>query len=148
MQIEGNRRAAASFAIGAWSGPAGWLCQAVVLLVFLTFGGGAATAQNGQRDPDRSIHDPALTNPPDANAQMQMREQKTKDQNYAAANAERKRQITDDSAKLLQLANELKLEVDKSTKDTLSITVIRKAMEIERLAHDVKEKMKLTVGSN
>jgi len=38
--------------------------------------------------------------------------------------------------------------VDKTTKDTLSLAVIRKADEIERLAHGVKEKMKLTVGAN
>ena len=53
-----------------------------------------------------------------------------------------------DSAHLLKLANELKKEVDKTDKDTLSIAVIRKADEIERLAHIVKEKMKVTVGSN
>jgi len=30
----------------------------------------------------------------------------------------------------------------------LSLNVIRRADEIERLAHNVKEKMKLTVGTN
>jgi hypothetical protein len=38
--------------------------------------------------------------------------------------------------------------VDKTSKDTLSLGVIRKAEEIERLAHAVKEKMKLTMGGN
>jgi hypothetical protein len=46
------------------------------------------------------------------------------------------------------MAAELKAEVDKTTKDTLSLNVIRKADEIERLAHNVKEKMKLTVGGS
>jgi hypothetical protein len=32
--------------------------------------------------------------------------------------------------------------VDKSTKDTLSLDVVKKADEIEKLAHSVKEKMK------
>jgi hypothetical protein len=36
--------------------------------------------------------------------------------------------------------------VDKTSKDTLSLDVIRRADEIERLAHIVKEKMKLSVG--
>jgi hypothetical protein len=36
--------------------------------------------------------------------------------------------------------------VDKTNKDMLSLNVIRKADEIEKLAHSVKEKMKLTVG--
>jgi hypothetical protein len=61
---------------------------------------------------------------------------------------ERRRQIADDSARLLKLATDLKAEVDKTTKDTLSLGVIRKADEIERLAHDVKEKMKLAQRSN
>jgi len=85
---------------------------------------------------------------PDANDQMRMREERTKTQNFEAANNERKRQIAEDSAKLLKLATELKAEVDKTTKDMLSLTVIRKADEIERLAHNVKDKMKLTVGAN
>ncbi len=52
------------------------------------------------------------------------------------------KQLADDTAKLLQLATELKTAVDKTTKDELSLEVIRKADEIERLAHDVKQRMK------
>jgi hypothetical protein len=69
-------------------------------------------------------------------------------QNFDAANAERRKQIADDSARLLKLATDLKTEVDKTTKDTLSLSVIRKADEIEKLAHGVKEKMKLSEGTN
>jgi hypothetical protein len=70
----------------------------------------------------------------------------TKDspKNFDAANDERRRQIAEDSGKLLKMATDLKAEVDKTTKDTLSLSVIRKADEIEKLAHNVKEKMKLT----
>jgi len=85
---------------------------------------------------------------PDPNAQKAMSDQQAKQKSYAAVNVERKKQIADDSAHLLKLAIDLKAEVDKTTKDTLSLTVIRKADEIERLAHSVKEKMKLTVGTN
>ena len=70
------------------------------------------------------------------------------DQDFSAANIERRKQIADDSAKLLKLATELKTEVDKTTKDTLSLSVIRKADEIERLAHEIKEKMKLSAGTH
>jgi hypothetical protein len=70
----------------------------------------------------------------------------TGQQNYDAANAERKKQIADDSARLVKLATDLKAEVDRTNKDTLSLNVIRKAEEIEKLAHTVKEKMKLTAG--
>jgi hypothetical protein len=91
-----------------------------------------------------------LTNPanvlPDANAQMESHEKSSKQQKYEAANAERKKQIADDSTKLLTMAMALKAEVDKTTKDTLSLNVIRKAEEIEKLARSVKEKMKLSVG--
>ncbi len=83
---------------------------------------------------------------PDANAQMESHEKSSKQQKYEAANAERKKQIADDSTKLLTMAMALKAEVDKTTKDTLSLNVIRKAEEIEKLAHSVKEKMKLSVG--
>jgi len=79
---------------------------------------------------------------------MEMREEQTKKQNFEAANLERKKQIAEDSAKLLKLATDLKTEIDKTNKDTLSLSVIRKAEEIERLAHIVKEKMKLTMGGS
>jgi len=89
-----------------------------------------------------------LTSPSDANAQMQIRDQQTRQQSFEAANAERKKQIADNSARLLKLATDLKAEVDKTTKDTLSLNVIRKADEIERLAHNVKGKMTLTERLN
>jgi hypothetical protein len=64
-----------------------------------------------------------------------------------AQNQLRQKQMTDDTAKLLQLANELKTEMDKSTKDTLSMNVVRKAEQIEKLAHSVREKMKASIGN-
>jgi hypothetical protein len=91
---------------------------------------------------------PEINHIPDANEQMKMNERQTQTKNMEAVNAERKRQLADESAKLLKLATDLKVEVDKTSKDTLSINVIRKADEIEKLAHDVKEKMKLTIGSS
>ncbi|HEV2646316.1 MAG TPA: hypothetical protein VGU46_08140 [Acidobacteriaceae bacterium] len=57
-------------------------------------------------------------------------------------NDSRQKQLILDTRRLLALANELKTAVDKSNKDTLSLDVIRKAEEIEKLAHSVKEKMK------
>jgi hypothetical protein len=114
------------------------------LLTIATLSGGAQGPPIPHPNP--SIHPPELTNPPDANAQMRMHEQQEKHRSFEAANAERKRQLADDSARLLKMATDLKAEVDKTDKDTLSLNVIRRADEIERLAHLVKEKMKLTVG--
>jgi hypothetical protein len=51
-------------------------------------------------------------------------------------------QLANDSARLLALAISLKAEVDKTNKDTLSLNVIRRADEIEKLAHTVREHMK------
>jgi hypothetical protein len=59
-------------------------------------------------------------------------------------NAERQKKLLADTERLLALANELKADMDKTSKDTLSLDVIRKADEIEKLAHSVKEKMKGT----
>ena len=57
-------------------------------------------------------------------------------------NKDRQKQLVADTQKLLALATELKTDVDKSNKDTLSMDVIKKADEIEKLAHSVKERMK------
>ncbi len=57
-------------------------------------------------------------------------------------NAKREQDLKKDTAKLLQLATELKHYVDKTNENTLSVEVIKKADEIEKLAHSVKEKMK------
>jgi hypothetical protein len=106
-------------------------------------------AVEGQQNRGQYPQLPPIANPmPDANQQMEMQDQQRKQQNFEAANIERKKQIADDSAKLLKLATDLKTEVDKTNKDMLSLSVIRKAGEIEKLAHTVKEKMKLTVGGS
>jgi hypothetical protein len=55
---------------------------------------------------------------------------------------ERRKKILSDTDRLLTLATELKADVDKSTKNELSLEVIRKAAEIEKLAHDVRERMR------
>lgn len=99
-------------------------------------------------NPDKPILSPAANRLPDANERMQMDQQQTRKDKFEAANAIRRKQISEDAAKLLELATELKSAVDKTDKDTLSIDVIRKADTIERLAKGVKEKMKLTVGAS
>ena len=59
----------------------------------------------------------------------------------------RKDQLAADSAKLVKLATELKSDVDKTTKDQLSIAVIKKADEVEKLARKVRDEMK-TIPAN
>jgi len=57
-------------------------------------------------------------------------------------NLARQQDIKKDTDKLLELATELKQYVDKTNQDILSMDVIKKADEIEKLAHSVREKMK------
>lgn len=58
------------------------------------------------------------------------------------AQTPQQKQLADDTAKLLTLANELKAELDASSKDTLSLSVIKKAEQVEKLAHQVRDEMK------
>jgi hypothetical protein len=58
------------------------------------------------------------------------------------ANLERQAALKTDADKLFKLATELKDSVEKSNENVLSLDVMKKAEEIEKLAHSVKEKMK------
>jgi TolA-binding protein len=58
------------------------------------------------------------------------------------ANQERQAALRKDTDKLLKLATELKEYVDKTNENMLSMDVVKKAEEIEKLAHSVKDKMK------
>lgn len=126
----------------------GLILAGALAVAVLACGVVGAQSSSAPVNPDRPYLLPEANRLPDVNQQMEMREQQNKAQNYAAANAERRKQIADDSARLLKLAADLRAEVDNTGKDTLSLNIIRRADEIERLAHDVKEKMKLTVGAN
>lgn len=58
------------------------------------------------------------------------------------ANTQRQADLKRDTEKLLKLSTELKEYVDKSNENVLSIEVVTKAEEIEKLAHSVKMKMR------
>ena len=59
-----------------------------------------------------------------------------------AMNDDRQKKLAADVDRLVALTNELKSSLDKTNKDELSVEVIRKASEIEKLAHDVQSRMK------
>ena len=69
-------------------------------------------------------------------------EEKWERQRNKARNEERQKNLMQDTDKLLRLATELKQYVDKTDENTLSLDVIKKAEEIEKLAKKVREKMK------
>ena len=74
-------------------------------------------------------------------AQKEMQERMARE-----ANKKRQQDIREETDKLFQLATELKAAVDKSNENLLSLDVVRKADEVEKLAKKVKEKMKESVG--
>ncbi len=119
----------------------------------LTLMAGACLAQGGSNGsdiqpgyhPEKDTAVTAVNQRPDPNRLMEMRKTRVQTQRFAAANAERKRQMSADSARLLQLAAALNLELEKTVETDLSLAV--KAEMIEKLARTVKEKMKLTMAA-
>jgi hypothetical protein len=87
-----------------------------------------------------------VNQPPDAVSQTEMRGRTPKAKNLTAVNLERRRQIAADTARLIKLAEDLKTQLESASNDALSMTLVNQAAEIEKLAHEVKEKMKLTLG--
>jgi hypothetical protein len=85
---------------------------------------------------------------PAAGAQSEPKESQAGKQSSSAISAGAKKPTVEESEMLLKLATGLKAEVDKTTQDTLSLTVVRKAAEIERLAHSVREKAKVAAAAN
>jgi len=73
-------------------------------------------------------------------------EQEMEDRRQKEANKQRQEEIRKDTEKLFQLATELKDAVDKTNEYVLSLDVVKKAEEVEKLAKRVKEKMKEGVG--
>ena len=69
--------------------------------------------------------------PPEIQRQMQKK-----------ANEQRQAEIKRDTDRLLKLSTELKEYVDKSNENVLSLDVMKKAEEIEKLARSVKNKMR------
>jgi hypothetical protein len=107
----------------------------------------AAQQLTNQAEPKPSVQGADANRMPDAIAIMRMRERQVTKAKFEAANAERKRQLDQDSLALLRLAAEVKAEIDCTNGNSLSLNATRKVEEIERLAHNVQVKMKLTVGA-
>jgi len=94
------------------------------------------TQQNGQTGASST----RTERPPDGKASSNSA--KTAADQAMSPEDARQAQFIADTQKLYQLAQELKVEVDKSNKNTLSIAVTKKAEEIEKLARSLKERMR------
>lgn len=60
-------------------------------------------------------------------------------------NNERRKSLVSDSDKLLKLATELNNEIARSNSGSLTPEQLRKISEIEKLAHNVRDKMTMTI---
>ncbi|HEX7157961.1 MAG TPA: hypothetical protein VF214_03015 [Edaphobacter sp.] len=105
-------------------------------------------AQHKDAQPARDTAQTSQTSQPAAKDDGTAAEQKTSEQKpsepekpMTPAEA-RQAQLLADTQRLYQLTQELKAEVAKSNKDMLSIQVIKKADEVEKLARSVKERMR------
>ena len=113
-------------------------CAFIFLSCLFATPGVAQTAPIGQQPPPPirgREADVPLTNADET------RERIEHDMEKKAAK-ERVAALKSDTDKLLKLSVELKAYVDKSDENVLSLDVIKKADEIEKLARSVKEKMK------
>jgi hypothetical protein len=126
----------------------GTLSVAVLVAVSGAGGGGAAEAQKkGQPTVPPTLQPganqpgtiPTLDQPPIVVDPMRTHMDAER---MKAMNDDRHKKLAADVERLLALSNELKSDVDKANKDELSVAVIRKAAEIEKLAHDVQSRMK------
>lgn len=76
------------------------------------------------------------------NASANVPQQNLEHNQIARLVAERQSQLRLDTEKLIALVAELKLHVDKSNNNVLSVDVIKKAQEIQKLAKSVQDKMR------
>jgi 7-keto-8-aminopelargonate synthetase-like enzyme len=56
--------------------------------------------------------------------------------------SDKQKALAEQAQRLVDMATELKVDVDKTNKNILSLDVVRKAEEIEALAHRMKEESK------
>jgi nitric oxide reductase activation protein len=107
------------------------LVTGIVLLLSGTFRAAPAALAAAQQSGQRTESDPT----------REMQERMARE-----ANTKRQQDIRDDTEKLFQLASELKAAVDKTNEHVLSLDVVRKADEVEKLAKKVKDKMKESIS--
>ena len=111
------------------------LCILSLFLSALILSAVAQQMPSGPPAQHRGGFNPPMADDDDARARI------TSDMAKKAAK-DRVAALKNDTDKLLKLSVELKQFVDKSDENVLSLDVIKKAEEIEKLARSVKDKMK------
>ncbi len=110
---------------------------ALVFFIFLTI----AISLSAQNDgtihlPPTISHSPSMGDIPVRSSDDAQKEQLKK------AEQLREEEIRRDTGKLLQLSTELKDSIDKTGQGLFSVDAVKKAEQIEKLAHSVKSKLK------
>jgi len=129
----------------------GLFCLVVVMAMPMTIVNSQVQQNGGIPNPARDPSglppiNPLVNRHPDQNRILEDSMRSADNQKrLAELNVQRQKQMNDDTAKLLLLASELKTETAKSGNDSLSIVEVRKAELIEKLAHNVRERMKASV---
>lgn len=125
------------------------LCILALLVALLVAGVGLRHVR-AQSDPPAQTNATASEKPPAAleNSQADASSSSAKPHDSASPEQIRRRQVASECANLLKMATDLKAEVDKTTKDELSLAVVRKADEIEQFARKVRDDRQLSSGKN
>jgi hypothetical protein len=93
-------------------------------------------ADQEQAKPEEPAADQPKPNQPAANQPV------AKQMVATAPASPEEQQLQKDTARLLELVQELKVEVEKAGSNTLSLAAVRKADEVLKLSKNLKERMK------
>lgn len=110
---------------------------------FLASLGWAMSARPGSSQPAAPVARQAQVVQPQAQPEKQVATATPVEPSLPATEAtKQQQQLIEDTDRLYQLATELKSEVDKTNRNTLSVQVIKKADEIEKLARSIHDRTK------
>jgi hypothetical protein len=76
-------------------------------------------------------------------AKMSTQTRRAAVEQYRRLNEQRQKDLTQDSVRLISMTSQLRDEVDDGSRKKLTLDTVKKVAEIEKLAHEVKEKMKI-----
>jgi hypothetical protein len=117
---------------------------AMCLLLMMAMRAGTQNVPGQQHGAGLPQVGPRLTDPMD---DMPTPESLEQEKTLRALNAARQRSMVADTDRLVRLVNELNAEVERTNPDLLTPAQLHKVAEIEKLAHNVKDKMSTSVRS-
>jgi type VI protein secretion system component VasF len=139
--MNGFRRRSVKLKAGHAQSRSLWLfALGCIFALVVAMGVGLIKTHAQEAFPLPAINPPGAKAPPESQAASTTPAAGQPDKPQAAPTAAdvQKQEISNQCADLLQMATDLKKAVDKSSADTLSVSVVRKASDIEQLAHKVR----------